>query len=467
MNRLLGWGILFVFFAGCRAVPIKKTSSTGLADRPFQHQEVSQDQPTRVRQSSHKDEGDTLPGASLVRLANESTEWMDAATGTLAEYEKLALIKSPAIAEIDAELEALKGKRLQSVLPPNPVAGINGEDINEDGEAGRYGVFFGRQIVRGNKLGLSGEVVCAEIQTAIGRREIVAQRVLTDVRQAFFQLLIVQERIATIEQLVEISQQAVDTSTRLLEAAEIAQTSLLQAELELQNAKVLLRQAMNQKRGASRQLAALVGMAELPANSVRGDIHSLPQLDPFESFYDQLIQVSPEINALYAEVEQRRRSLVRQIADPIPNVTWQSTLQFDTVTDDVIAGFQIGMPIPTLNQNQGAIHQARNEIIRTERQAEKKALDLRQKLALAYQGYLDARIQVEAFEQEIIPKASKTVQLISAAYREGELPFLQWLTAQRTYSQTQLTYLGQLQTLWDRHWAVRGMLLSGSLQDDR
>ena len=146
-------------------------------------------------------------------------------------------------------------------------------------------------------------------------------------------------------------------------------------------------------------------------------------------------------------------------------MTWQSTLQFDTVTDDVVAGFQIGMPIPRLNQNQGAIYQSQYQIVAAERRADKKALDLRQRLAKAFQDYLDAEIQVDAFENEIIPKAEKTLELIAQAYREGELPFLEWLTAQRTYSQTQLTYLSQLQTLWNRHWEVKGMLLSGGLQD--
>ena len=463
MKRSLGLVIMVLLLTGCRSTPVNHMISR----KPhLKHTAVEKQSPARrVQQVDHAEEVDNDQSVGLAQFAEELNHSSSAQPLTLPEFEQLALDINPAVAELDAELESLRGKLTQAGLPPNPVVGINGEDINENGGAGRYGVYFGRQVVRGDKLALSRSVVSAEIKVVEQRRKVVVRKLLTDVRQAFFNLLIVQERIKTIKQLVEISEQAVDTSKKLLKAEEIAQTSLLQAELELQNAQVFVRQAENQKLGVERQLAALIGKAELPFDSIVGDVHSFLELEEFEISYDQLVRSSPEIAALFADVEQQRRNLCRQIAEPIPNVTWQSTLQFDIASDDIVAGFQIGMPIPTLNRNEGAIHQARHKIVSAERKAERKALDLRQRLAKAYQDYIDSQIQVEAFENEIIPKARKTVELISDAYREGEMPFLQWLTAQRTYSQTQLTYLSQLQTLWEQHWAVKGLLLSGSLQD--
>jgi cobalt-zinc-cadmium efflux system outer membrane protein len=123
------------------------------------------------------------------------------------------------------------------------------------------------------------------------------------------------------------------------------------------------------------------------------------------------------------------------------------------------------MPIPTLNRNQGAIHQARHRIIAAERRAEKKALDLRQRLASAYESYLDAKLQVDAYDAEIIPKAKQTLDLVTKGYQEGEVDFLQLLTAQRTYSQINLTYLQQLQQAWRQTVAIKGMLLSDSLSE--
>ena len=122
------------------------------------------------------------------------------------------------------------------------------------------------------------------------------------------------------------------------------------------------------------------------------------------------------------------------------------------------------MPIPTLNRNQGAIHQARHQIVAAERRAEKKALNLRQRLAAAYEDYLDAKLQIDAYDTDIIPKAKETLELVTKGYQQGETDFLQLLTAQRTYSQINLTYLARLQQLWRQNVEIKGMLLSGSLE---
>jgi outer membrane protein, heavy metal efflux system len=395
------------------------------------------------------------------RSANQTP----ALLSTIEQFEQAALDANPAVADLAAQIAALQGKLTQAGLPPNPTVGINGSDINEDGGAGRYGVYFGRQIVRGNKLGLAQSAVCAEIDVAQQRLNEIQMRLLTDVRQRFYDLLVAQETVITAEQLVQISKNAADASQKLFEAQEAAKTSVLQSQLEYQNAQVVQRQAENQRIAARRRLAALLGEHDLPVENVVGDPRELAEINGFEDSFDQLVNSSPEIIALFAEVKQRRRVLAQECAQPIPDVTWQANLQFDTLSDRVISGFQIGMPIPILNQNQGAIQRARYDVVAAERQAEKKALDLRNRLANAYEAYLNAKMLVEAYDNEIIPKAKETLALVNTGYQQGEIDFLQLLTAQRTYSQLKLTYLQQLQIVWRQNIEIRGLLLSGSLSD--
>ena len=360
-------------------------------------------------------------------------------------------------------LESLKGKLLQAGLPPNPTAGINGEDINEDGGAGRYGIYFGREVVRGNKLELSRSVVCAEIDAAERRLAEVRQRLLTDIRQRYYDVLIAQETVATAAELVSVADEAAEVSNQLLEAGEVAQTSLLQARIELQNARVVRRQAENELLAARRKLAGLLGESDLSIDVVPGSSGNLLEPGGFEETYDELLNNSPELAALFAEVEQKWRRVRREAAEPIPNLTWQTTIQYDMVGDDVIAGFQLGMPIPTLNRNQGAVCQARQQAIAAQRKAEKRALALRQELTTAYEAYLDARLAVDAYETEIIPQAEETLELVRRGYRDGETDFLQYLTAQRSYSEFKLDYLRQLNQVCRQSIAIRGLLLSGGL----
>ena len=157
-----------------------------------------------VRQVAFQ-EDDTLQEESsgLILAQEPATEYNEPITSSvpfeyagstsLPELEQTALAVNPAVAEIQAEIESLRGKLTQAGLPPNPRVGINAEDIFEDGSAGRYGVFFGREVVRGNKLGRSRSVVCAEIEAAEQRLAVVQQRLLTDVRQRYYELLVAQE----------------------------------------------------------------------------------------------------------------------------------------------------------------------------------------------------------------------------------------------------------------------------------
>ncbi len=192
-----------------------------------------------------------------------------------------------------------------------------------------------------------------------------------------------------------------------------------------------MRQAENERLAARRKLAALLGDEQLAYDSVEGNARELTELGDFQNSFDHLAQTSPEIAALFAEVEQARRQLARAYVEPVPNVTWQTTLQYGTGSDDVVAGFQVGMPIPRVNRNQGAICQAQQQITVAERRAEKRLLDLRHRLAAAYESYLNAKLQIDAYDAEILPTAKETFQLISQGYQEGEVDFLQLLTAQR------------------------------------
>ena len=146
----------------------------------------------------------------------------------------------------------------------------------------------------------------------------------------------------------------------------------------------------------------------------------------------------------------------------MPDISWQGTLQYDTISDSFVTGFQIQMPLPKYDQNQGNIARARQEIVVAERTAETKAIQLRQKLTAAYESYVDATLRMSATRDRILPKAREALDLISRGFEAGEVNFLQLLTAQRTYAQSYSEYISSLQQVWDQKINIEGMLLGGS-----
>ena len=384
---------------------------------------------------------------------------------TRAQIRDQALCSHPAVAQAQANYDALKGERLQAGLSPNPTAGIVGSDINEFGGAGRYGVFFGREIVRGNKLAASENVVDAQLESAGHRLEIIKRRLLTDVDQFYYEVLIAQEQLALAQQLEKISQRAVEISQSLYKSQEIPKASVLQTQLQLQKAQLAIRRFEAAHVSATRKLAAIIGQEQLPTQYVAGNVRALDAVEDFEAAYDQLLRDSPELSKLFADIETKKRQLIRDQLEPISNVTWQTSFVYDFVSDDIVGGFQVGWEIPTVDKNQGAIYESSQRVVAAQRRVETKALELRRRLADSYQQYLDAQIQVQAYQEKILPIANETVQLLMKGYEAGEIEVLELLVAQRTLFQSQLSYLQNLRTLWLQTAAIEGLLLDDGLAD--
>lgn len=400
--------------------------------------------------------------SSVVNLAFGFHDW----TGiTRDEIRAQALDHHPAVAQAHAYCESLRGKYQQAGLAPNPTAGIIGSEINENGGAGRYGVYFGREIVRGGKLNASQNAIGAELHSAGQRLEIVKRRLLTDVDCYYYEVLIAQEQLELAMQLEEISKNAVKISKSLFRGQEVPKTSVLQAELELRKSQMVTRRYKAGHLSATRKLAAIIGQEKLPTARVAGNAREIAMVEDFESAYDRLLRDSPELAKLFADIEANKRKLVRDQLEPISNVRWQTSFLYDFVSDDIIGGFQIGWEIPKFDRNQGAIYQSSQQVVAAKRKVETKALELRRRLAEAYERYLDAQIHVEAFENEILPIATETAELLTQGYQAGETEVLELLVAQRALFQTNLAYLQNLRVLSQQTAAIEGLLLDDGLAD--
>ena len=375
---------------------------------------------------------------------------------------QLGLANNPAVAQAAARVDALRGRWVQAGLPPNPTVGYVGSEIGNDGRGGQNGGFAGQEFITGGKLRLDQAVVSQEIQRAEQQLAATQLRLTTDVRRAAYAVLVAQRRVELSENLTELSAQAVEASRDLQEAQEIPQAGLLQSELEQQNAVILSQTARNAYSSAWRQLTAVVG-SDMPPQPIAGDVSQLPALLDWDEQLARLTATSPEVGAAVADVLRAQTALRRAAAEPIPNISTQFSVQYDDSTNDTIAGVQAGIPLPLWNRNQGGIRQAQAEVGQARRNAERVELDLKRRLAEAFQTYASARAQAETYATSILPKAQQTFELVQRGYRLGEIGYLDLLTAQRTYSQTNLAYLDALSALWASYVEIDGLLLSGSL----
>jgi cobalt-zinc-cadmium efflux system outer membrane protein len=343
------------------------------------------------------------------------------------------------------------------------VIGYSAEEMGDDGTAGKQGGFLGQEFITGGKLRMNRQIACHEIARL--EQQLAAQqfRVLTDVRTTYYGVLVAQRRVELSRRLVEIAQEGTRTAEQLLKALEASRVDLLQSRIEANRAGILLENAQEDHHAAWRRLAAVVGAPDLTPASLAGDVEDVGSPLDWEEALGRLLSESPELAAAWAEVERARWASRRARVECVPDVDVRGSVHHDNATGDDVVGLEIGVPLPLFDRNQGGIVAADARAIAAERNVQRLRLDLQDRLAGVFREYATARQEVEKYRTSILPDAKEALDLVTKAYSQGEFSYLNLLTAQRTYFQSNLAYLEALLDLQSARARIDGLVLSGSL----
>ena len=411
-------------------------------------------------EKSNSRSGEASSPANNSDLAQNAT-----ITLTLDQAEQQAIACNPDLRKAQADIEALQGKYIQTGLRPNPQVGYFSADVGEEGTAGQQGGFVSQEFIRGDKLKLNRSIVAQEIAAAKQQLEINRQKLMTEVRQRFYDLLIAQERVNLVNKFSQLSQNAVSISDKRYQAEEISKIADLRARIQDKNISIVNEQAQNDLAAATRRLAAATGIGQ-PDTIEPGSIVATGVIYPDVSIFDpqysfnNLLESSPELSQAAAELEQAKWTLHRQIAEPIRNVQVQTFLTHGNATGDDLVAVQVGVPLRINDRNQGNICSARSEVSARAENIESLKRDLSRRFSVVWREYENARIQIQKYQNEIIPAASEFYKLVESAFQEGELGYLDLVSAQQAYLDASLQNLAALQGFWRAAALIDGYLLS-------
>ena len=381
----------------------------------------------------------------------------------LVELEQLACQYNPTILRYSALVGSARGLAYQAGRMANPLVGYEGQQIGSRGLAEQHGAMITQDFIRREKRQLDRSVATQEVAQAEQRLAAQQQRVLTDVRSAYYRVLYVQQQIVALEELKGIAQKAVDIAKQLLAAEEVAKTDLLQAEVERQQAELQLANAQYTLQATWSQLSAVVGQP-IQLQPLAGDFFAPTETFEFEQTLAWFCAQSPDVLAANARIYQARCYLQRQIVEPRPNMSVQGLYNFlDNGIGGQDAGLAVAVPLPLWNKNEGNIASARQELVAAEQMLAQVQLRIKQDLALVMEQYNRANSQANYLREQILPRVQQTLDLTRQTYEAGEVNFVALLTVQRTYTQNKLAYLEALATVRKAEVDLRGMLLNGSL----
>lgn len=379
-----------------------------------------------------------------------------AVAGSLVDFESQALANHPALARAWAEVRQAEGEAWQARLMPNPQLGFGVPQFA--GSESQYNVTVGQEIPTGGKLRLSSAVLWQDVVRARQAVERTRFEVLTQVRQQYFSALAARNRTAILEQLVSISRRSRELGEAQLRAGEATRTDTLLLEVELNKAEVALETTRTIYETRLRQLAAAVGLPDLPIAEVNGSLDApLPDIELVET-QEEALAANARLRMAEAGIQRSELQLRRALVEPSPTFQVMGGYQYQATPIRDQATMEILMTVPLWNRNQGGIRAARAGISQAIAQRHQVAAEIAGEVADAMRRYKAAEQLVERYREAILPRSQESFELTQRLYEQGEIDFLRLLQTQRSLIEVNLDYIDAQENRWLAAAEIAGLL---------
>lgn len=400
----------------------------------------------------------------LIYLAFSAPGYAQQREVNISYFRDLALTRSPVVSIGQQRVEVAKGRQVQAGLYPNTRVGYHANEIGMHGSDGAHGVFLQQRFITGGKRELDVQIAEQAVFSEQFFLEASKLRVLTDVDNAFGNLLIAQQKVDVLSTLVNVNRTTFDATKRLVEAGQSGKHVEWQASIELSQAEVARDQAIQEHQYAWRDLMFVCGQPNIKLVRVSGDVAKVVNGGSFQAVVESIINKSPQVAMAQQRIQQATLNVRRQKLETVPNIDAMVSLRNHSLTGDNITNIQVGIPVPLFDKNQGNIRAAEAEEAMRRAELRRLKLSLRQRAASVYRDFETARIAESRYREEILGSATKNLNLITKGYQDGQVDFLSMLTAQRTLLNVQLTYLRSSRKLHNAVTKLNGHLLFDSLR---
>jgi cobalt-zinc-cadmium efflux system outer membrane protein len=339
---------------------------------------------------------------------------------------------------------------------------LNASSPQLAGSDSQWNGFVTQEFVTRGKLRISRAAAVRAVQQA--ELQHVRRRfdVLTNVRSQFYAALIAQERVVVLRNLVTIANSSRDSAAKLEEVGEGTRTDTLLLRIEVERSVLALENGETLLRASYQQLAATVGLPELLITSVTADVAApLPDFE-YEALRQGVVTQNALAQVAQLEISRSRILLQRAIVEPFPNVVAMGGYQRQINDAPVLNQglFQVTLPVPLWNRNQGNIAAAQANVTAAAQQYGRVQNELSLRAAQSLADYRAAVQRVERYEKEILPHARELLRITQQGYAAGQFDFLRMLAAQRTLLETNLTYVNAQETRWLAAAQLAGLLQS-------
>ena len=341
---------------------------------------------------------------------------------SLPELWQLALVHNPALREAAAEIEAARGRFIQSGLYLNPEVTYQETGLGDTRDArGTLQLQLRQEIITAGKLRLDMEIAARSQDIAFLGMVNRKFDVLTRVRRAYYDYLTLDYTARVSDEVVASLEEFTETMRKLVEDVQSRpRHDLDRIRALLEEARISQARARFNREAAWRQLAAEIGVTELDRPARPTDLPGDVPAWPADLVRERVLAASLEVRQATVAIDRARVQIQRAEAQVTPNVTVGAGYQNQYTNNQQGGVVSVILPLPVWDRRQGAIHEAESRLFQTSAAQKSLVNRLQRDTADALARYQGATEQATRLSHEVIPLLERSLAGVKQEFAAGQ-----------------------------------------------
>lgn len=367
---------------------------------------------------------------------------------TLEQCISITLQQNPLILSSLQQYQASLARISQAKALPQPSIDIDSDlqpkffNFSGSGESyigGSWGLEFpGKRLLRGKIASKESNEIMTEI-------ELLKLDIVFHVKQAFYGLLLAQEKLKYTQQDLELAQDFLKKAEVKYDTGDVAKVEVLRARVEAAKAANEVRSATNEVRLAKAMLNFLLARKKYTPLEIKGKLKRPSVRLNVEELIQRAFSFRPEIKRINYSLEKENLIKTQGYLSYLPDFDVGVSRHW-IEGEGTYWGVTLSFPIPLFfwQPKKGEIAEAKANIESLKREAEhlKNAITL--DVEEAYMNALTATNQIQLFEEEMLTQAEEVYNMFLFSYQEGEIGAIELIEARRTLVETRRSYADAL-----------------------
>ena len=261
--------------------------------------------------------------------------------------------------------------------------------------------------------------------------EIASQEILLAVKvvRAFDSVVYYQDKLRLAEQNLQLQETTAEQVRKLFDAGKLHGADLSLARSEVDSVSIALDTARSAQSKAEYDLRAVLGLTS-EAVKVDGTLTPMPVPEDPQPLLAQALEQRPDLRARQAAVREAEGKRRLAVADRFGNPNIGPDYEYNETSVNFI-GTQFSLPLPLLNTHRGEILQRQAELARAALDLRSTEVAIQQQVHAALSRLNKARDLVERYRTRVLPNLESYLKDMETLFSQSAVALLNVIDVRR------------------------------------